>query len=71
MSESEEKVQFKSIKRKNIRQRKASSDEETPAKEDDTEIQAKLEVISETKEKQKLRNRSHGVNMYVNNIPGF
>ena len=63
MSESEEKIQFKPVKRKNIRQRKVSSDEETLEKEEDTEIQAKLEVINETKEKQKLRNRSHGVNM--------
>lgn len=63
MSDSEEKVQFKPIKRKNIRQRKISSEEDLPEKEDDTEIQHKLEVINETKEKQKLRNRSHGMNM--------
>lgn len=65
MSEPEEKVQFKPIRRKNIRQRKASSDEDTTKPDDDTEIHVKLEVINETKEKQKLRNRSHGVNMFV------
>lgn len=63
MSESEEKIRFKPIKRKNLRQRKASSDEEAPAQEEYSDIQTKLEVINETKEKQKLRNRSHGVNM--------
>lgn len=59
----EEKVQFKSIKRKNLRQRKHSSDEEKETKdEDDRELQSKLELIHETKEKQKLRQRCHGVN---------
>jgi hypothetical protein len=63
MSESEEKTQFKVIKRKNIRQRKVSSDEESEQKEEETEIQLKSELINETKEKQKLRARSNGVNM--------
>lgn len=60
MSESEEKVSFKPIKKKNLRQRKKSSDEETSEKEEESVV--KLELIHETKEKQKLRNRSHGVN---------
>lgn len=60
MSESEEKIQFKPIKRKNIRQRKSSqSDEESPANED----KAKLDLIYETREKQKLRTRQSGVNV--------
>lgn len=63
MSESEEKIQFKPIKRKNIRQRKKSSDEETSDKEGEPKSQVKLEVINETKQKQKLRNRSNGVNV--------
>lgn len=58
----EEKVQFKAIKRKNLRQRKQSSDDDEAEKEDACD-QAKLEVIHETKEKQKLRNRSNGVNV--------
>jgi hypothetical protein len=63
MSESEEKIQFKPIKRKNIRQRKNSSDDEAvEEKEDDHVIKEKLEVIAETKEKQKLRSRQCGVN---------
>ncbi|KAG5675423.1 hypothetical protein PVAND_005329 [Polypedilum vanderplanki] len=60
---SEEKIEFKPIKRKNLRKRKQSSDEETAINEDEAEIQAKLELIQETKEKQKLRNRSNGVNV--------
>lgn len=63
MSESEEKVQFKAPKRKNLRQRKKSSDDEDTLKEDETEIQSKLELIHETKEKQKLRERSNGVDV--------
>lgn len=56
----EEKVQFKPIKRKNLRQRRNSSDnEEGGSKDVGRETLAKLE---ETKEKQKLRNRSNGVN---------
>lgn len=56
----EEKIQFKPIKRKNLRQRRHSSDnEEDAGKEDERETLAKLE---ETKEKQKLRNRTNGVN---------
>lgn len=63
MSE-DEKMQFKAPKRKNIRQRRRSSDEEVAEyKEDDREIQSKLELIHETKEKQKLRNRTKGVNV--------
>lgn len=62
MSEPEEKVQFKAIKRKNIRQRKTSSDDETIGQEEATGSHAKLEVINETKEKQKLRARAKGVN---------
>lgn len=58
----EEKIQFKPIKRKNLRQRRRSSDEEDGNKEDEHEIQSKLELIQETKEKQKLRQRSQGVN---------
>lgn len=58
-----EKMQFKLIKRKNLRQRKQSSDEEAIDKEKDTEIQSKIELIHETKEKQKLRNKSNGVNV--------
>lgn len=56
---SEEKVQFKSIKRKNLRQRKNSSENEDD--KDDVES-VNLDLINETKEKQKLRERSHGVN---------
>lgn len=63
MSELEEKIQFKPIKRKNIRQRKDSSDEEAQEKNGEAQVQAKLEVINETKEKQKLRNRAHGVTL--------
>jgi hypothetical protein len=59
---SEQKIEFKPIKRKNVRQRKQSSDEEDVKREDEAEIRAKLELIHETKEKQKLRNRSNGVN---------
>lgn len=56
----EEKVQFKPIKKKNLRQRRKSSDNEEGGKNDEeTETLAKLE---ETREKQKLRNRSNGVN---------
>lgn len=62
MSESEEKIQFKTVKRKNIRQRKKSSDDEAAGREEETGSHAKLEVINETKEKQKLRARAHGVN---------
>jgi hypothetical protein len=62
MSE-EGKVLFKPIKRKNIRQRKPSNDEQVVEQEDESELQAKLEIIHETKEKQKLRNRSNGVNV--------
>lgn len=63
MSESEDKIQFKPNKRKNIRQRRKSSDEETSDKEGESSTQMKLEVINETKEKQKLRARAHGVNV--------
>lgn len=60
MNNEEGKVLFKSIKRKNIRQReKSQSSEEEGAKSQDKDD---LEIIQETKEKQKLRNRSHGVN---------
>lgn len=60
----EVKVQFKSIKRKNLRQRKHSSEEEEGTKaEDEKELQSKLELIHETKEKQKLRQREKGVNV--------
>lgn len=60
----DEKISFKSIKRKNIRQRKksASSDEED-GKIKNEDIKEKLEIIQETKEKQKLRIRNSGVNM--------
>lgn len=59
----EEKIKFKPIKRKNLRQRKRSSDEEDGTKdEDEREIQSKSELIHETKEKQKLRTREKGVN---------
>jgi hypothetical protein len=61
----EEKIQFKSIKRKNMRQRKkSSSDEEgeTSKTNEDEGGDTKLEIIHELKEKQKLRNRSQGVN---------
>lgn len=61
MSESEEKIQVKPVKRKNIRQRRKSSDDEASGKEEQTESHEKLEVINETKEKQKLRARAHGV----------
>lgn len=59
----EVKVIFKSIKRKNLRQRKRSqsSDGEGVKSQDSFD----LEIIQETKEKQKLRNRSHGVNAYA------
>ena len=61
MSSEEGKVLFKSIKRKNIRQReKSQSSDEEGAKSQDKDD---LEIIQETKEKQKLRNRSHGVNV--------
>lgn len=40
-----------------------SSDEESEQREEETEIQLKSELINETKEKQKLRARSNGVNM--------
>jgi hypothetical protein len=63
MSESEEKIQFKAPKRKNIRQRKNSSDEEDPEKQKESAAQSKLELIHETKEKQKLRTRANGVNV--------
>lgn len=60
MNNEQGKVLFKSIKRKNIRQReKSQSSEEEGAKSQDKDD---LEIIQETKEKQKLRNRSHGVN---------
>lgn len=62
MSDTEEKIKFKAPKRKNIRQRKKSSDdEESHEKEDERVDQSKLEMIHETKEKQKLRNRQSGV----------
>lgn len=60
---SEDKAQFKPVKRKNIRQRKQSSDVEGAEKEEESAIRAKSELIHETKEKQKLRNRSNGVNV--------
>ena len=56
----EVKIQFKPTKKKNLRQRKMSSDNEEDCKKDgEAEILAKLE---ETKEKQRLRNRVNGVN---------
>ncbi|CAG9799015.1 unnamed protein product [Chironomus riparius] len=55
----EEKIQFKPIKKKNLRQRRVSSDNEEGCKSNEAEILTKLE---ETKEKQKLRNRANGVN---------
>lgn len=63
MSDSEEvKITFKPIKKKSLRQRKESSGEEESVKEDLIELESKLELINETKERQKLRNRSKGVN---------
>jgi hypothetical protein len=61
MSDSEVKIAFKSIKKKNMRQRKKSSDEEGEEKEGN-EIEAKTDLINETKERQKLRQRANGVN---------
>ena len=61
MSDSEVKILFKPNKKKNLRQRKQSSDEETPEKQKPTEIDNDS-VINETKERQKLRNRVNGVN---------
>lgn len=54
---------FKSIKRKNIRQRTCASDEDSQEKDDVAVEQSKLELIHETKEKQKLRTRPQGVNV--------
>lgn len=56
-SEKETKVVFKTIKKKNVRQRKKSSDEEVSGTEENIEVESKLELITETKEKQKLRQR--------------
>lgn len=64
MSE-EDKVLFKKVKRQNVRQRRTSADEADALKEDEIEIQAKLEKIQETKEKQKLRERPYGVPGYL------
>ena len=61
MSDSEVKISFKPIKKKNLRQRKQSSDEETSDKQKAVEIDSDS-VINETKERQKLRNRVNGVN---------
>lgn len=61
MSESGEKVQFKPPKRKNLRQRRQSSDDEAPAEDQQAAVQSKLEMIHETKEKQKLRVKPNGV----------
>lgn len=64
MSDSESKFQFKSIKHRNIRQRRCPSDEEASQEKDDVAVeQSKLELIHETKEKQKLRTRPQGVNV--------
>lgn len=58
----EDKVVFKSIKRKNLRQRRTSSDDDDQQHEEGDESKPKIDLILETKEKQKLRERSHGVN---------
>lgn len=59
----EDKVVFKSIKRKNLRQRRNSpDDDEAQAHDEDQETSVKVDLIQETKDKQKLRERSHGVN---------
>lgn len=64
MSDSEGKVVFKPIKRKNIRQRKSSSDDEASQEKEEASVaQSKRELIHETKEKQKLRARPQGVNV--------
>lgn len=62
MSEEQEKVTFKSIKKKNIRQRRRLSDDDDQQHDEAEDSHAKIDVILETKEKQKLRERSHGVN---------
>lgn len=54
----EEKIQFKSIKKKNLRQRRRSKSVSDEEESKDVGEEVKLEVIHETKEKQKLRNRS-------------
>lgn len=56
----EEKIQFKPIKKKNLRQRRVSSDNEEDVKKDE-EVETLAKLV-ETKEKQKLRNRVNGVN---------
>ncbi|CAD7082001.1 unnamed protein product [Hermetia illucens] len=53
-------ISFKRVNKKKLRQRKKSSDEESGGDDTEAQILAKLE---ETKERQKLRSRPHGVSV--------
>lgn len=61
MSEGEEKILFKPPKRKNLRQRRQSSDDEAAEQNEQNAVAFKLEMIHDTKEKQKLRVKPNGV----------